>query len=252
MRFLSASEVLSLRRIHVDRTQVHVWPLLLQAKEQETAPLEQLLSAEERERAAKFRSNEAKAAFVISRALMRHVLSGYSGVDAGLLEIASGEWGKPMIARAELAAGSLSFNLSHSKGRALLAVSVGREIGVDIECVRVKTDALALANGYFFGSEYEAIHAAPDERRQQEFFRYWTAKEAVLKAEGVGLRVPLDCFRVVFDTQGETAEVETFDPGRIRAGWFVRTLECGEGWSGAVATEAREWSVQVIGGPGEP
>jgi len=70
----------------------------------------------------------------------------------------------------------------------LLAVSANREVGVDVEQENPRTEALGIASSYFYGPEFEAIRDAPLELRTATFFRYWAAKEAVLKVLGTGWR----------------------------------------------------------------
>jgi 4'-phosphopantetheinyl transferase len=216
MQFFSPEQVLAQRsNSQVEPGCVHVWPLLF----------------------------ESRAAL---RPLMRHVLGMYCGVDGATLEFVEGFYGKPAFAEHQPFARAISFNLTHSGNHALLAVSDGREIGVDLEQVRTRTRALALADRYFFGAEFEVIRAAPETQRQDLFIRYWAAKEAVIKAQGTGLSAPLDRFRILFDSTYETAAVETFDPERIAAGWFVRAVPVGAGWHAAVAAKTRDWRVRVM------
>jgi 4'-phosphopantetheinyl transferase len=246
MRFLTSHEVLATSRIEaLGELQIDVWPLLLESSG--PAYDDSLLPLAERERAARFGSERGRSAFVCSRVLMRHVLAIYCDVSAGAVEFVAGHWGKPALAGHCRGSRHVSFNLSHSNGRALLAVARGRELGVDLEFVRPKTNALALARGYFCAGELEALLNAPEARLQQDFFRYWTAKEAVLKAQGTGLRVPLDCFRILFDADLQTASVETYDTGRVEAGWHVQMLDSEPGWCAAVAARGGEWTVKVAG-----
>jgi 4'-phosphopantetheinyl transferase len=207
-----------------------------------------VLSQEERERAARFHHEHNRSWFVFSHGLMRHILAACCGVEPAALRFVAGEQGKPslMTENASRAKG-ISFSLSHSHGRALLAVTQGGEIGIDIEAINARTDVLGIASSYFCGPELEAIRAAPPERARDTFFRYWTAKESVLKAQGCGLGAPLDSFCIRFDSGAEYAAVQTFDTAHIREGWFVRSPPCDAGWCAAVAASGTEWSVEVIG-----
>ena len=89
----------------------------------------------------------------------------------------------------------VQFNLSHAGERALLAVAIGRELGVDIEEERC-VDVLGIARRYFSPSEYLALVSLPEERRVGAFYRCWTRKESFLKARGEGLAFPLSGFEV--------------------------------------------------------
>ncbi len=179
--------------------------------------------------------------------MMRHVLGALCDCEPSRLAFVTGEWGKPSLAADCSPSGrSISFNLSHSHGRALLAVSDGREVGVDIEPVDARTRALDIASSYFSGPELAAIRGAPADSTADVFFRYWAAKEAVLKAQGSGLSVPLNSFCIVFDEDNARARAETADASRIAEGWRIHTLPAGSGWHAAVAASGGDWTVQIV------
>jgi 4'-phosphopantetheinyl transferase len=101
---------------------------------------------------------------------------------------------------------SIRFNLAHSEGNALLAVSMGHELGVDLERVRPEFADDHIAEHFFSRSEVEVLRRLPVSQQEQAFFECWTRKEAFLKAKGGGLSVPLDKFVVSFGP-GQTAEL---------------------------------------------
>ena len=233
--------------LRATRDEVHIWPLRLEGAESARAQCEKLLSSSELERARRFYFDHLRASYTFSHGLMRHVLAMYCGVDPAALEFKTGEFGKPELAGPAAGSSAPSFNLSHSHGRALLAVSAGRDVGVDIERENSRTDVVGIASSYFFGSEHDAIVAAEPKLRVPAFFRYWAAKESVMKAEGAGLHLPLDSFHVQFDAEGAFARIESLDPARVRQGWIVRSLACDPGWHGAVAALSDDWHVKVMG-----
>jgi 4'-phosphopantetheinyl transferase len=75
--------------------------------------------------------------------------------------------------------------------------------------------------------------------------RYWVAKEAVLKAQGVGLGFPLDRFRIDFLPDGHAARLESLDPVALSPHWTVRMLPCESGWLGAIAALGTDWGVRL-------
>jgi 4'-phosphopantetheinyl transferase len=161
------------------------------------------------------------------------------------LQFVAGAAGKPVLQTAA-AEPPLRFNLTHSDDRALLAVSRNLELGVDLERVRSNIEALSISRHYFFGSERAAIEAAPSSERDTVFFRYWVAKEAVLKAQGIGLGFPLDRFRIDFlPPPADTARIESFDPVNLQPDWTVRMLPCESGWLGAVAAPGADWVIRL-------
>jgi 4'-phosphopantetheinyl transferase len=146
------------------------------------------------------------------------------------------------------------FNLSHSDGRAIYAVTLGREVGIDIERVRPLDDHQSIANRFFSSRERVAIRALPETERVQAFFSCWTRKEAYVKAVGDGLHAPLDRFHVSVGP-GEPAkllEIED-DPGGASR-WWMHALEPEPGYVGAVVVESlgqqpgiRVWSLDRAG-----
>ena len=117
----------------------------------------------------------------------------------------------------------------------LLVVGRGRDVGIDLELERDDVETLSLAERFFFGTERAAIAAATADVRTRTFFRYWVAKESVLKAQGVGLRFPLDGFSVHFSADGDTASVRSSDRKVLSDAWNIRMLPVPEGWHAALA-----------------
>jgi 4'-phosphopantetheinyl transferase len=137
----------------------------------------------------------------------------------------------------------MQFNLSHSGERALLALGVGRPVGVDIEQHRA-LDPLALARRFFSRDEIDALDRLGGQARAEAFFRCWTRKEALIKAMGDGLSFPLDSFAVQLEEGGasQVLEIGTAASGTA-ACWRVMSLETEHGYEAAVAAPAGEWSV---------
>lgn len=150
---------------------------------------EALLTDDERERARRFVGPLLQRRFVAARAQLRALLGRRVGRDPRSLVFVQNEFGKPRLADHP----GVHFSLSHSQDRALLAVSDGPEVGADLEMIR-PVDHLDLARRYFHPEEVAAIERHDDPQRA--FFRIWTLKEAVVKAIGLGLSLPLDGFAV--------------------------------------------------------
>ena len=223
---------------------IQVWSFVLEGPPDFVARCRTLLSPEERQRADRFVFERDRIRHTVAHALLRHVLSRYCSSDSSVspesLRFSTTHAGKPSL---QFPALPLQFNLTHSEERALLAVSPGFALGVDLEKARTNIEALSISRHYFFGSERDDIESATEETRADSFFRYWVAKEAVLKAQGIGLGFPLDRFRVAFDRHSNTASVETLDPERLAPGWRVQLLPCEAGWLGAVAAAGTDWTV---------
>ncbi len=222
---------------------VHVWAFTLEGPAEFVEGCRASLSADELHRADRFVFARDRVRYTVAHAVLRQLLGRYRGAAPEALRFSAAAGGKPALAPAPEP--PLQFNLTHSEDRALLAVSERYPLGVDLERVRSNIESLAISRHYFFGSERAAIEAAPSAERDTVFFRYWVAKEAVLKAQGVGLGFPLDRFRVDFMPGAQTARVETFDPAALEPNWTVCMLACEPGWVGAVAARGRDWVVKL-------
>ena len=127
----------------------------------------------------------------------------------------------------------------------LLAVANGEDVGVDLEYERNGIHPLTVAGRYFRDVETEAIMAQPNDVRGAVFFRHWVAKEAVLKATGVGLGLPLDKFKIEWARQEDTAHVISFDRQYLDNNWIVRMLNCETGWYAAVSARTARWTLST-------
>ena len=141
---------------------VHIWLAPLDLEDHFLAAIEGGLSADERDRAARYHFDRDRERFVARRALMRMVLASYVREEAGGnvkpddLVFGTGENGKPFLGGAHQGVG-ISFNFSVSGGFALLAVARGEEIGVDIEAVRKTPDLELVAQENFSETERDAL-----------------------------------------------------------------------------------------------
>jgi 4'-phosphopantetheinyl transferase len=241
-----ARELVSLRTpLRAERHSVHVWAFGLECSPDCIELCHGWLSAAECERADRFVFARDRDRYIVAHGVLRRLLSLYCDSAPESLRFIAAASGKPALQPVADGAPELCFNLTHSHDRALIGVSAGLELGVDLERLTLNTDTLSISRRYFFGSEREAIERAPSPLRDKTFFRYWVAKEAVLKAEGIGLGFPLDRFRVDFLPGEAAARIETLDPAALAGDWTVKMLPCESGWLGAVAARGTDWHLQL-------
>jgi 4'-phosphopantetheinyl transferase len=165
--------------------EAHVWKLPLDTPPDNTR---NLLSPAERERHAGFRHSLAALRYWNTRSLTRQILAAYLQQPPGKLEICQARGGKPYLRDHPL-----EFNLSHSRGLGLLAVSAGQPLGVDLEQLRPVKYLAGIAARIFDRQAMEELRHKNERDSQQLFFRHWTAMEARQKAQGRGIfaeRVP--------------------------------------------------------------
>lgn len=181
--------------------QVHVWQASLSADDSILQKLQITLSEDEQYRADRFHFPTDKNHYIAARGILRSLLAKYLDTNPELIKFTYTPQGKPYIENnsrknsAKYENKCIQFNLSHSQNLALYAIAIDHSVGIDLEYCRPIPDALALAKRWFLPSEYQALLAqTTNQEANQEasqvrnFFRLWTAKEAYLKATGIGLR----------------------------------------------------------------
>src|SRR5258708_2804197 len=174
--------------------ELHVWHARLSGLIDELPRLGALLCPEERARAERFCFERDRNPFILSRAILRSLLGEYCRMPAAEIAFGYGPRGKPFVA--PCGGAPIEFNVSHTVGMAVYAITRGRPVGIDVEYVREVKDAGGIVARQFAAEEIAAYKALPAAARQHAFFYLWTRKEAYIKALGEGLGHPLDCFAV--------------------------------------------------------
>lgn len=171
---------------------------------------------------------------MLAHGLLRGVLAGYAGLAPAALAFECNAWGKPALSSRAQDRFPVHFNLSHTRGMAVLAVCLDAEVGVDVERVDAGIDALALADANFSQRERALLHACVGMRRAECFTEIWSLKEAWVKALGRGLSVPLDGFTAQVDGRPPHI-VDHASGGDVRAACACRLYESEDGYRLAVA-----------------
>ena len=156
------------------------------------------------------------------------------------IALRTGRRGKPCLGEIS----ELHFNVTHSGGLGLLAFTTVGEIGIDIEEVRYDLEALDIAMANFTENEAAMIAAARPPREQAEvFLRFWTRKEAVLKADGCGI---FDGLKMLDVSEGRFNAVciQSSEGANADSCWRVVDLDGIDGFAGAVAAPPGDWSIR--------
>jgi len=223
--------------------EVHVWRASLAAAPGELARLHALLSEDEQVRAARFRFEVHRDRFIAGRGTQRLLLARYLGVDPAAIRYRHAAHGKPAL-DGPGAESDLRFNVSNAEDGLLVALTQGREVGVDLEPVHRVVDRDAVARRFFSAPENLVYDTIAEEQRDAAFFTCWTRKEAYVKAIGDGLSMPLDCFDVTL-RPGEPARLLATrgDPAQAER-WTLRELDPGPGWLGAIVVEGADFALR--------
>ncbi len=177
---------------------VHAWILPLDVSPGDYERLVATLSPDERQRASEFRLEEPRRRFVVARGALRTLLGSYLSMPSTEIEFTVEGNQKPRLAETQEAF-DLRFNVSHSGELALIGVALGCEIGIDIERIRDIKNMEQLARRYFHPNEINDLLTISTADRNDAFLQCWTAKEAILKAVGLGIQGDLASFAVPLD-----------------------------------------------------
>jgi len=222
--------------------EVHVWRASLNEPPPQIDSFLHTLGADERTRAERFHFQRDREHFIIAHGILRAILGLYLNRAPESLSFCYSSHGKPAVA-SESGGNVLRFNMSHSHGVALYAITRGREVGIDVEFIRCDLEAEQIAERFFSRREIATLRALPLKLRKYAFFLCWTRKEAYIKARGEGLSRPLDQFEVSLIPGEPAALLSTQpDPGEALL-WSLQDLTLGCGYVAALAAQGRGWTL---------
>ena len=212
--------------------EVHVWRENLDNVKPLLEDLTKILSEDELVRANRFHFEQHRQRFIAARGILRNILGGYLNIEPSKIKFGYEARGKPFLEQ-NFNENKLSFNVSHSQNFALYAVGLDNSIGVDLESISSTTEVVSLAQRFFSPSEFAVIESAPQEQQHQLFFRYWTCKEAYLKATGTGLK-DLDKIEISLTAQSAKLNIPNSDE------WSLHEIKPFANCAATVAVKGRD------------
>ena len=216
----------------VSDAEVSIWCVELDVDdtlfEKRTAALDTM----ERSRARRFRRPLDARRWSFARATLRYLLSAYVALPAGAIRFDYEGNGKPRLNGTDPV---VHFNLSHSDAMALIGVTTLAPIGVDVERLREIPDADDIAARFFAPGELRAFTQLPRDERVRGFFNCWTRKEAVIKATGAGLAMPLDEFEVSLEPDFPAMMRQSPARSGHEEDWSLHHIDAGADYVGALA-----------------
>jgi 4'-phosphopantetheinyl transferase len=229
----------------IENSSIYIWCLSLTSPPLSSKELYSVLSANEKKRANQYHFNKDKNSYITRTGVLRHILAQYAQVLPKDLYFQTNEFGKPSLCGAP--GKQMAFNLSHSDQKVLIAVAESsQEVGVDIEKIRSMEDLYNIVESYFSGPEKRIIQDLPEAERAEGFFRYWTRKEAYIKAVGQGLSHPLN----TFSTHAEDGIVRFSEDQQQKPAWHFEQIEVAPGYCAAAVSQGSNWQVQRCEWPG--
>jgi 4'-phosphopantetheinyl transferase len=222
--------------------ELHVWRAALQQSPSVVEALGVVLSQEEIERAERFHFERDRQSFIVSRGILRYLLSSYTSVEPARLHLEYTSTGKPFLS-ARNGQPDLNFNLSHSGGFVLYAFSHGWQVGIDIEHIRPIEELEQVAESNFSTKEYKELRTVGGEARLKAFFNCWTRKEAFIKALGDGLSFPLQEFDVSFLPDEPARLLSIYARPLEAARWSMVDLQPARGYVAALVVDGQQYSI---------
>lgn len=231
------------KRLGLSDDEVHVWRVSVGAARPQIGFLLGALTRDEREKAGRFHFQKDRQQSVVARGALRDILSRYLNTPPGELRFSYGPQGKPGLEQS-VQGKHLEFNLSHSHGLIVVAVSAARQVGVDIERIRPGSEWEQIVERFFSPLEAGSLRGLPVNLRTEAFFCCWTRKEAYIKAKGGGLSIKLSGFDVSV-TPGQPAKLlRSVEDPEAALRWSLMEITPAPGYAGAVAVEGRDWRLR--------
>lgn len=222
-------------RLRLGLDEVHLWRVRLDTRPGPLAAARAVLTPVEVSRAERLRFALQRDRAIAARGSLRRLLGAYLELDPRAVPLVTGRTGKPALED-----GEIEFNLAHSADLALVAVTHGRHVGVDIERFRREIPAERIASRFFAPSETAALRRLPERVRPAAFFATWTRKEAYLKASESGLErglaVALGGFSVSTTLRSPIVLEVPERPGESSR-WSLHDVDPGAGYAAALAVE---------------
>ena len=212
--------------------QGHLWRFDIPSSQGGIA-FEEVLSGEEKERARRFQFPKDRQEFAFCRGTLRILLGKYLKTPPEEIQFRYEENGKPSV-------DSLAFNLSHSKGKALLAIVGQGEVGVDLERIEANGSWEKIGMRNFSNSEVEFLQSFSKEKQAAIFYQIWTLKESLIKGMGKGLFQSLEDIQVSWDSPNGKTHLESSTQGLDFSSWKIYRLLLPPEYSGALAFKGEE------------
>jgi 4'-phosphopantetheinyl transferase len=226
---------------YIQDNEIIIWWTHIDNPPIKPATLETFLSQQEKEKLNRLINPAVKSRFIVSKGLLRYILSNYLTQDPKSFEFSTGEHGKPFLSSGQqkytkknigdrhlpVPNKNLHFNVSHSGNIAIFGFS-HEPLGIDIEEMRKKVDFEGIMHRYFSAKEISSWkqHSAPS--KLESFFLGWTRKEAILKATGIGI-AGLNKVEISFDP----ALTKTTDNWNFWLNEAIKGYKISAAWEGS-------------------
>lgn len=219
---------------------VEIWHGTIAAEDAYYQNYWRVLDAAEQAHAEKMKNDLLRKRYVEVHGRLRNILAQTLNEPPEKINIKTAEHGKPYLADMP----ELAFNLSHSADVMVIAVGRNCRLGVDVEYCKPRTSLAGLVNKCFAEEEIAYWNKLPEAQKIPEFYRFWTRKEAFVKATGRGIGLGLNHCVINLENQTEFLRVPA-DCGQAST-WHVQDIALGQGVCSALVTDKDIVGVRLL------
>ena len=219
--------------LELRQEEIHLWQADLHGNMAALPALAATLAPDELARAWQLRLERDRTAYILAHGMLRTILARYQGSTPGKLVFRHGPAGKP-----ELTSRAVRFNMSHADDLVLCAVSLLRDVGVDVERVRPEVDQV-VGRRLASPRARRLLQTLPQPARRRAFFQTWTRMEAYAKARGHGPTLDEATFERFLDLRNPVLSPPPGDGGQQER-WWIHDFSPREGYVAALAMQGGE------------
>lgn len=235
--------------LEVSADHVDIWLASTALAGEQLRAYRESLSQAELDRAKKFKSDSRYREYVVTRGLLRQVLAGVIGLDLAGVDFPDGAHGKPGLGSSP-GGKTIAFNVSHSHGLALVALTLEGRLGVDLEKIRPEVEWRSLAQHYFSDAEVQVLDRYAEDTGLKAFYTCWTRKEAFVKALGAGISYGLKEFDVSIDPHEDCATLTLRNQDEDATRWLIKNIPVPASHVAALALDRPDCKFRFWRAPG--
>jgi 4'-phosphopantetheinyl transferase len=219
----------------------HVWWADLNKSADKLTKFFNLLADNEKKRAVRFHFEKDRNHYIVARGILREILSHYLAITPQEIVFSYTTRGKPIIDQQY----NVQFNVSHSYGIALYAITREPAVGIDIEYKDRERDIDGIVERFFSSNEARVIKNLTGAEKLQAFFNGWTRKEAFLKALGAGLSYPLANVEVTLTSDQPAQFLALHDEQLNIKDWHLHAFEPVVNYAAALVVQGNLHKVEI-------
>jgi 4'-phosphopantetheinyl transferase len=222
----------------LNKEEVKVWYTYLNKWEDQVPEFRKYISEEEKEKLQLIKEENLRNKYIVSRFLLRRVISSYINLSLQQIQFEINTNGKPFLQKGM---GDIKFNISHSFNLMVIGIAGNYEIGIDVEKLAFRKDLYSVSERFFKAEENEYILSLPEDLKLKTFYKVWTLKEAYAKAKGISMVSILD---KTYDHE-ITMNLLSMEKSFSRNNFSFHPFQIGE-YIGTVVTAGKTGNVSFI------